>query len=111
VPDGSVIAMKLWYEGGANLNRTNDIMSALTDTITARIRAGGNDEFGNGKVLVNATCIYMNWRWLSFLTIVMALILLFLVILIITYAREGMTKYLWKSSSLAVLFCSVSEEI
>ena len=53
----------------------------------------------------------MNWAWIAFLVTIMILQLLFLVVLIVIHTREGTAKRNWKSSSPAVLFCSVDDRI
>ncbi|KAH8594043.1 hypothetical protein B0O99DRAFT_673193 [Bisporella sp. PMI_857] len=110
VPEGTLTSTNLWRLGDASFNTTDKFMSDFADTITARIRAAGSDP-GTGQVHVSATCIRVNWAWLSFLATTMALTLLFLAVLIIVHASEGTAKQNWKSSSLAVLFCSVDDRI
>jgi hypothetical protein len=111
-PGGSSIpATTLWRNGTGDLNSTNVFMGNLADFLTAEIRrngAGGIAEYTRGSVLINSTCLGVEWRWLSFHAVVMLLTLVFFLILIFQRGDDETTR-LWKSSSLAVLFCSIDE--
>lgn len=110
VPEGTLVAKNLWQLGGSNFNTTDKFMSRFADTITARIRADGSN-YATGQVHVNSTCIRVRWAWLSFLAITMAMTFCFLVALIFIHFYDGTTTPNWKSSSLAVLFCSVDHKM
>lgn len=114
VPEGSLLANNLWQQGAANFSTIDRFMSGFADTITARIRNNrgfNNLDYAKGKIHINATCIRVRWAWVSFLGAAMILTICFLVVLIITQSRNGVTYQNWKSSSLAVLFCAVDQSI
>lgn len=116
---GDLWLQNLYKNGTADLNSTRTYMQGLANSITAVIRQYGRAENSlplQGTVLVNRTCIRVQWAWL---TLPMALILLtsvFLVGVVVqlrTMTRKGASKrgrMAWKSSSLPLLWCGLDYE-
>lgn len=117
-PAGSTVARKLWNDESASINSVNAYFGDLADVITATIRNTGNKNISSsdypvpirGMAQVTETCIAVRWKWLSFLVVMSRLTLLFWLFICVYYICAVRSPP-WKSSSLALLFCSLDSEI
>ena len=100
-------------------NRTMDLASVdsfvqnLTTSMTTVLRVHGEQNFSQpalGTMWFSTTCIRVNWKWMAFPAVMIALSAAFLV-LVAVESRGVKSERLWKSSILALLFCEVDEEV
>lgn len=59
---------------------------------------------------MHSICVHVIWAWLSYLAVVVGLAIIFQTLLMVQNPSSSQVK-VWKSSSLALLFCSVDEII
>jgi hypothetical protein len=64
----------------------------------------------HGTVWYAKTCIVVNWAWISYPAVMIGLCAVFLVLVHIE-SRDVDSQRLWKSSTLAMLFCELDEEV
>lgn len=110
---GPLVAKTMWQNGTMNLATMNAYMTGLTDTMTADIRnrgANGSLEYEHGDVLTNETCVEVGWRWFSYPATLVFLSGAFFLWLVVHVPRDSVQR-LWKSSTLAMLFCDVDDSI
>ncbi|KAI0506604.1 hypothetical protein F5B22DRAFT_650567 [Xylaria bambusicola] len=89
---GSIVAKNIWRNGTINIDTVDTFMRNLSDVITARIRnAGphGADDYVLERVFLDMICVQVRWAWLSY--------------------PDALRS--WKSSNLAILFCSLEEAV
>lgn len=127
VTTGPLVAKTLWRNGTLSLSSIDGFMAGLTDTMTATMRnrgEGGAGEYAQGDVVVNETCVAVRWAWFSYPAVLVGLSALFLLLLVVhvpttgggggndgAQQGRGARGRLWKSSTLAMLFCGVDESI
>jgi hypothetical protein len=101
---------RLYNRGNASMDTVHQLMEGVADTMTVYMRHYTNDDddirFTRGTIMVNDTCVSVQWEWMSFLAIMLLLTLIFLGATIV-YWHRGTWREDWKSSSLAVLFHGV----
>jgi len=110
---GPMAAKNIWKNGTADLDSMDKFMAGLTDSITAAIRANGKNgpaEWVIGNEWKQSTCIRVRWNWFAYPAILVGLAIIFLIVLI-WQSPDRVAHRGWKSSSLAVLFCSVDDSI
>ncbi|ERF76357.1 hypothetical protein EPUS_07064 [Endocarpon pusillum Z07020] len=117
---GSTVARKLWNNDSTSIDSLNAYFGDLADVLTATIRNTGNKNMSSpgseypvpirGMAQVLETCIDVRWKWLSFLTMISGFTLLFW-LSFWCYYRAASRYPMWKSSSLALLFCSLDDQI
>jgi hypothetical protein len=115
---GSTVARKLWNNDSTSIDSLNAYFADLADVLTATIRNTGNKNMSvldypvpiRGIAQVEETCIDVRWEWLSFLAMISAFTLLFWVSFW-RYHHAASRHPMWKSSSLALLFCSLDDQI
>lgn len=112
-PEGNLWSLKFWREGSATLETVQATMDGLTRSVTARWRQGDgiSDNVGPvvGLVWGNQTCVRVNWAWIA---LPAALLLLRVNFLFLTIVKTRSKKaHVWKSSTLAVLFSGLDQEI
>lgn len=117
---GSTVARKLWNNGSTTIDSLNAYFGDLADVLTATIRNTGNKNMSSpdseypvpirGMAQVEETCIDVRWKWLSFLTMISGFTLLFWLSFWGYYSAASRNP-IWKSSSLALLFCSLDDQI
>ncbi|KAI8624630.1 hypothetical protein F5Y19DRAFT_490734 [Xylariaceae sp. FL1651] len=105
---GSIIAKNIWRNGTVDLAHMQDFTQKLADVMTATIRNNGGDKYASGEVLINDTCIHVQWAWLAYPAVLLGLSILFLMLMIFQ-APTGSSGRVWKSSILAPLFISMDE--
>ncbi|KAF1987539.1 hypothetical protein K402DRAFT_420338 [Aulographum hederae CBS 113979] len=112
-PEGSIQAYRLWQDGNLTLDSTSKFMEDIADSLTATMRRTGADgpvDYVPGEVSADSTCVYVQWPWFSFLAAFTGLALVFFALFYWT-CPQGPEHRVWKSSSLAVLFCGLDEEV
>jgi hypothetical protein len=117
---GSTVARKLWNNGSTSMNSLDNYFGHLADVLTATIRNTGNKNMNSssadypepiyGVARVRETCMDVRWEWLSFLVAITGLMLLFWSSFLL-YHNTRSKNPAWKSSSLALLFCSLDDKI
>lgn len=110
---GPIAAKLLWRNGTATLTSVSQFVQGLTDTMTATIRTNGvegESAYAHGEMIVQSTCAHIRWAWLSYHVALVTLTVSSLISLLI-YSSGGSPSTVWKSSSLAVLFCSIDESL
>ena len=116
---GDAWLLSLYADGQANLSSVVMYMEGLATSITATIREGGdvsNSAPALGTVLKNQTCVGVKWAWLGLPVALVILTLVFLVATVIQSGRytrvgaAGAGRKPWKSSSLPLLWCGMSDE-
>ncbi|KAI0399530.1 hypothetical protein F4802DRAFT_589147 [Xylaria palmicola] len=108
---GHIGAKNLWLNGTTSIESINSYFQKLTDVMTATIRnrgAGGAEEYVSGQVIINDSCVLVQWAWLSYPITLVGLATLFLVLIFAQFPREPSCRT-WKSSPLALLFLSMDE--
>lgn len=112
---GPIAAKLLWHDGTATLTSVSRFMQGLTDTMTATIRTRGvegESAYAHGERIMQSTCAYIRWAWLSYHIALVGLTISSLILMLV-YSPRGSSSAstVWKSSSLAVLFCSIDESL
>ncbi|KAF2126905.1 hypothetical protein P153DRAFT_398990 [Dothidotthia symphoricarpi CBS 119687] len=111
IPVGSVAAKSICGVGVEKSSKSVDnFLQNLTDVMTATIRrrgSGGAAEYVQGITTVQSTCIEIRWAWFTYPVVLVLLTTSFF--LLVTLKSHNGQKSIWKSSSLAVLFCSLDE--
>ncbi|KAI1359678.1 hypothetical protein F5Y08DRAFT_332151 [Xylaria arbuscula] len=111
---GSIVGKNIWRDGNISFNSVDTYMRNLSDVLTARIRNGGPtgaDDFVLGRTIFNTVCVQVRWAWLFYPATLVACGFAFFLALLIQSPRELAAIRSWKSSNLAVLFCSLDEEV
>ncbi|KAK5629453.1 hypothetical protein RRF57_005168 [Xylaria bambusicola] len=111
---GSIVAKNLWRNGAINLDSVDTFMRNLSDVMTARIRnasPNGAGDYVLGRVFLDTICVEVRWAWLSYPVALVASGFAFFLILFIQSPREIAALRSWKSSNLAILFCSLEEAV
>lgn len=116
---GDIWLQNLYRNGTADLNSTRAYMQALAESITGVIRQYGVAENSvpfKGAMLLNRTCIRVQWAWLALPIALLLLTFLFFVGIMIQSQRhrhrsaaEG-RRGAWKSSSLPFLWCGLDHD-
>lgn len=105
----------LWFEtlfnkGNMTLESVTKFAHGLALAITAQMRtnANGAEELSAqvGITMQKETCILVEWKYLSFLAIVLALEVVFFILVMVINQRSSWYAD-WKSSTLAVAFQNV----
>ncbi|KAI1766282.1 hypothetical protein GGR53DRAFT_486891 [Hypoxylon sp. FL1150] len=110
---GDLVAKTMWENGTMSLSTLDGYMTGLIDTMTADIRnrgANGTLEYERGEVLVYETCVDVQWRWFSYPATLVFLSGAFFLWLVVHVPKDSVQR-LWKSSTLAMLFCDVDQSI
>ncbi|KAK3684521.1 hypothetical protein LTR37_020196 [Vermiconidia calcicola] len=89
-----------------NGNITANVMG-VAESMTNEIRSGPNSTAHLGTAHINETYIRVNWVWLTYPAVLVALSILFLFGTVIFSAEKS--QVVWKSSSLALLFHGLKE--
>ncbi|KAJ2989708.1 hypothetical protein NUW58_g3331 [Xylaria curta] len=108
---GPIAAKNLWLNGTTSIESINSYLQELTEVMTATIRntgARGTDKYVRGQVIVNDSCVLVQWVWLSYPIALVGLAIIFLVLIIAQSPQEPSSRT-WKSSPLALLFLSMDE--
>ncbi|KAF2467854.1 uncharacterized protein BDR25DRAFT_395060 [Lindgomyces ingoldianus] len=74
------------------------------------IGVGGFSEYAQGDSTIIAVFLKVQWAWLSFLTVLTRLAFTFFTVFLIQSPHSA-SDQVWKSSSLAVLFCALNDSI
>ncbi|KAI0198824.1 hypothetical protein F4808DRAFT_472493 [Astrocystis sublimbata] len=112
VAAGTLVSRNLWMNGTSDIALIDGFFQKLTDVMTTSIRnrgARGSEEYEKGQVIMNSTCVSINWAWLSYPAALVGLATLFLVAILVRDARAPSSARPWKSSPLALLFLSLDE--
>ena len=110
---GPIAAKLIWRNGTATLTSVDKFMQGLTDTMTATIRAYGVEgeaAYAHGEAIMQSTCAHVRWAWLSYHIVLVTLTVSSLGLMLVYIPRDSAST-MWKSSSLAVLFCSMDESL
>jgi hypothetical protein len=107
-PFGQTPGFNFYQNGSATLESTSALMEAIADSITVAMRRVQSGEWQQGHGYYNTTCANVKWPWLSFLAIVTVFSLVFFATAVTSTRRRGLA---WKSSSLAVLFVNLDDNI
>lgn len=93
---------------GLLLNEVDDmskLMSAIGDSVTEAMRTGSNSTRSTGTGMNERTFIKVRWAWLALpMTLVVLTVTLFL---LVALRARALAVPIWKSSSLALLFCQI----
>ncbi|KAK6863658.1 hypothetical protein PG995_000186 [Apiospora arundinis] len=113
-PVGSIVAKNLWRNATTSFGTVDAMMRNLSDVMTATVRNNGLkgiEEYAAGAVMLETTCVAVRWAWLSFPAALVGLGLAFLLVLVVQSPKDSPAVRSWKSSNIAVLFCSLDESI
>jgi hypothetical protein len=110
---GSYHLRQLWRDGNMTLDTVDQAMKDLATSMTAAIRT--TEQYNHtrpvhGTVWYTTTCIRVNWYWISYPAIMIGLCAVFLILVHIE-SRDVESQRLWKSSTLAMLFCELDEAV
>lgn len=112
---GPIAAKSIWRNGTATLTSVSQFMQGLTDTMTATMRTHGDEEgesaYAHGEAFTQSTCAHIRWAWLSYHITLVALTASSLILMLVFNPPGNNASTVWKSSSLAVLFCSIDESL
>ncbi|KAF2631181.1 hypothetical protein BU25DRAFT_386135 [Macroventuria anomochaeta] len=110
---GPIHLRQFYGNGTLDQEVLDHIMGNITSAMTTVVRTYNTEGpawDAKGDMWTATTCIRIDWRWISFPTIMMSLTGVFLVLVIID--NRGVDRErLWKSSVLATLFCEVDHGI
>jgi hypothetical protein len=113
IHDGTNYLRTLYRDGNITLDTVNELFGDLAASMTAIIRTNPADNQTqpvHGTVWYTKTCIGVNWAWISYPAVMIGLCAVFLVLVHIE-SRDVDSQRLWKSSTLAMLFCELDEEV
>lgn len=111
---GSIVAKNIWRNATINIDSVNGFMRNLSDVMTARIRNSGSngaDEYARGRTLVATTCVQVRWAWVSYPAALAGCGVVFFLVLFVQSPSDLAAMRSWKSSNIAILFCSLDEAI
>jgi hypothetical protein len=111
--DGTKYLRTLYRDGNITLDTVNELFGGLAASMTSIIRTNPADNQTqpvHGTVWYAKTCIVVNWAWISYPAVMIGLCAVFLVLVHIE-SRDVDSQRLWKSSTLAMLFCELDEEV
>jgi hypothetical protein len=104
---------QLYQNGGATLETVNATWAALAESMTVLIRQAGdasNSAPATGEAWRTETCISVQWPWLTFPIVLLAMSLAFLLATIVQSARR-VRRQIWKASPLALLFHGLDHDL
>ncbi|KAH8750288.1 hypothetical protein F5883DRAFT_579562 [Diaporthe sp. PMI_573] len=109
--EGPVIMQGMYNWGHTGFERVQSIMGNISNSFTTHIRKHGGTpqvlgslNFSRdvqGKVYHYATCLQVEWPWLSFPASLAVLTILLLFMVVRSTKRQGHESSLWKASPLA----------
>ena len=114
---------KLYRNATADLASVESYVAQLADSITAAIRLlashyslvrgfeGDKWAYVYGEALKTETCVQVRWAWVSFPASLVALTIVFLATTVWKFRGKTNRHRAWKSSSLAVLFGGLDEDV
>ena len=106
---GPIYLRKMYQEGAINLESVRQLMKNLTDAMTTTIRTNGHEgeaSHAKGDVIIVATCVHVRWPWIAFPATIFGLTVIFLGFASLE-SRGVPANALWKSSTLAILYCKL----
>lgn len=115
----------IYHNGAANLDTITQFMRGLADAITGQMRAeghGGTAGWAEGIVLVDRTCVRVNWPWLAFPAALLVLVVGFLGLTVAATLRTRWREHgldgeaaarvgFLKASPLALLFFGLHRDV
>lgn len=115
---GGPIASRLWNNGSVSIPSLDQYLDKLTDVLTSTIRNTGTKNMTSleypkplrGTAYSLNTCINVRSEWLTVFIVLTGVTVTFWITFVF-YHRSSSRRPKWKSSSLAVLFCDLDEEI
>jgi hypothetical protein len=108
---GSTHLKTLENNGSMTLESVDKFMKNLTTSMSAVVRKNSpNNDQARGTMLYTTTCIRIEWSWISFPAVMIGLSAIFLVLVHIE-SRDVASNKLWKSSTLAMLFCDMDNAV
>ncbi|KAI0115727.1 hypothetical protein GGR51DRAFT_501882 [Nemania sp. FL0031] len=111
---GNIVAKNLWRNATMNFESVDLFMQNLSDVMTARIRNSnpdGENGYVMGRTILDEICVQVRWAWLSYPAALVGCGLVFFLVLFMQSPREAAAMRSWKSSNLAILFCSLDEAV
>lgn len=109
--EGPVMMQGMYNWGQTSFERVQSIMGNISDSFTTHIRKHGgtpqivgSSNFSRdvqGEVYHYATCLQVEWAWLSFPASLAALTILLLLLVVRSTKRQGPGSSMWKASPLA----------
>jgi hypothetical protein len=105
--DGPQLGQQFFNFGNNNFSSISQIFDQIAVSMTNHIRVNGQQNFinpANGSVKHYATCVHVNWVWISLPAALAGLSILLLGLVMVSTAREQTP--LWKSSPLAFFYHS-----
>ena len=110
---GSSHLRKLYRDGNMTLDTVNELFGDLAASMTTVVRSNPADNQTwpvHGTMWYTTTCTRVNWYWILYPVIMVGLCAAFLVLVHIE-SRGVDAQRLWKSSTLAMLFCEMDEAV
>jgi hypothetical protein len=98
---GPSILLPMWNNSNMNFDGVQSVFANLSDIATAWTRAHGQPLYSapaNGTILHIATCLQVQWAWLSFPAFLALLSLVLFALVVLITNREEMP--IWKNSPL-----------
>lgn len=107
--EGDPVINALYNSGHIDMARINDVMANISESLTQYLRTHGEPNYSAdalGQVNHYATCIEVQWYWIT-LPAVLAVLTLILLLLVITTANTQ-HKPVWKESPLVRIIRGVN---
>lgn len=104
---------QLYREGNMSLESVDSVFKNVAASMTAVVRTNPPEDQTwpiRGTMWYTTTCIRVRWVWISFPATMIGLCVAFLV-LVHVESRDVDIQRLWKSSTLAMLFCEMDETV
>jgi hypothetical protein len=102
---------RLDNNGSLTIESVDGFMKNMTTSMTAVIRTHGlSGQNAQGTILYTTTCIRISWTWISYPAVMIGLPAIFL-LLVHLESRDVESERLWKSSTLATLFCEMDDAV
>ncbi|GJC84249.1 hypothetical protein ColLi_07087 [Colletotrichum liriopes] len=127
---GSLWNRRLFAAGNASMATVNDMVAGLAESMTATMRnhpygtseelarnASADLRMATGRVIIAQTCIYVEWGWIAYPSVLLALQWIFSALVMVACSqrmRSGSAeprRSAWKSSPLALLFHGLDEDL
>lgn len=115
---GEIWIKNLYRNGTADLDSVEAFTARLTRAMTAFMRLRGSKENRKigcveGVAVQTKTCVQVQWGWIAFPVSLVAMTFAFLAMTVwnVTQSQPKSGGNTWKSSSLAILFGGLDEEI
>lgn len=127
--NGSFWNKELFAGGNISMITVNNLVTGLASSMTTTMRNapyGASEELASnvsadlkmtsGRVMTTETCIYVEWGWIAYPSALLGLQWIFSILVLHACSRRarsspGLSRAVWKSSPLALLFHGLDDDL